>query len=175
MRSARLLLAVCVSAFLGTGAAAEKENSLPALEVGSIPHDELGKDIDGNPISVSQFRGKVVIVSFWASWCAPCREELPVLAGVAKHVGPDHLKLIAINYHDELRPFNLVAKALKPMPITIMRDAKNKAARKYNVKGVPRMIIIDRSGRVAADHTGYGKEMIPELVDQLNKLLLETT
>ena len=175
MRSARLLLAAFAIAFLTTGVAADKRKSRHALEVGSIPHDELGKDIDGNPITVSQFRGKVVIISFWASWCRPCREELPVLASVAAQAGPDHLKVIAINYRDDLEPFNYVAKKLKRQPITILRDANTRAAGKYKVKGVPRMIIIDRNGKVAADHTGYGEGMIPELVDQLNELLRQTT
>jgi thiol-disulfide isomerase/thioredoxin len=168
---------VAFAATLAAGgfAAEKKERAEPALVIGSVPHDELGKDIDGNAVTISQHRGKVVIVSFWASWCAPCRKELPVLAGVAKKVGPDHLTLIAINYHDELRPFNQVAKVLKTLPITIMRDSSNKAARKYDVKGIPRMIIIDRNGRVAADHTGYGEDSVPELVDELNRLLAQTT
>jgi thiol-disulfide isomerase/thioredoxin len=175
MCSARLLLTAFAVAFLITGVAADRKKSHRTLEVGSIPHDELGKDVDGNPITVSQFRGKVVIISFWASWCPPCREELPVLASVATQAGPDHLKVIAINYHDEYEPFKYMAKKLKSQPITILQDANSRAAGKYRVKGIPRMIIIDRSGKVAADHTGYGKGMIPELVDQLNELLRQTT
>jgi thiol-disulfide isomerase/thioredoxin len=179
MRSAacaRWALAACAASFLVHADAAErKERADPALEIGSVPHDELGKDIDGNAVTISEHRGKVVIVSFWASWCGPCRKELPVLAGVAKKVGPEHLKLIAINYQDQLRPFNQVAAVLKTLPITVLRDSNNKAARKYQVRGIPRMIIIDRSGKVAADHTGYGEDMVPDLVDELNRLLAQTT
>ena len=177
MRSARFLLAACVIACLATGVAGEKtRKSKRALQVGSIPHDELGKDIDGNPITISQFRGKVVIVSFWATWCPPCREELPVLGSVATQAGPDHLRVIAINYHDDPRDLNhYYRKNLKPLPITVLRDELSNAARKYRVTGIPRMIIIDRQGKVAADHTGYGKSMIPELVDHLNELLRQTT
>jgi thiol-disulfide isomerase/thioredoxin len=172
----RLAFAACAALFLGAGVAAEKnEKESPALEVGSIPFDEIGKDVDGNPVTVSEHHGKVVIVSFWASWCGPCRKELPVLANVAKHVGPEHLKLIAINYKDEPKPFKAVAGALKNLPIIVVRDASGKAARKFNVKGIPRMIIIDRSGKVAADHTGYGESSIDMLVDELNRVLQETT
>jgi thiol-disulfide isomerase/thioredoxin len=171
-----LALAVCASAFVATGVAAEKkEKEYPALEVGSIPFDEIGKDVDGNPVTVSEHHGKVIIVSFWASCCGPCRKELPVLANVAKHVGPDHLKLIAINYKDEPKPFKAVAGALKTLPIIVVRDASGKAARKYKVQGIPRMIIIDRSGKVAADHTGYGEDSIGMLVEELNRVLQETT
>jgi len=147
----------------------------PSLLVGSIPEDELGKDLKGNKIRISDYHGKVVIVSFWASWCGPCKKELPVLAGVVKRVGPDHLQVIAINYRDEYEPFKYVVNVLKDYPITILRDANGKMARKYDVRAVPRMILIGRDGKVAADHTGYGESMIPELVDQLNALLAQNS
>jgi thiol-disulfide isomerase/thioredoxin len=151
------------------------EKARPALAVGSIPENELGKDIDGNPVRLSEHHGKVVIVSFWASWCKPCREEIPVLAGVAKRVGPDQLKIIAINYRDETEPFRYVAKVLKEYPITVMRDGSGRTARKYKVRGIPRLIMIGRDGKVAADHTGYAESQIPQLVDELNELLLAKT
>lgn len=167
----RALAALALVAWLGVAAPA----SLPELAVGSVPEDLLGKDIDGNLVKISDHHGKVVIVSFWASWCGPCKKELPVLAGVVKRVGPDQLQVIAINFQDQTEPFKYVAKVLKDYPITLLRDANGKAARKFGVKAIPRMIIIGRDGKVAADHTGYGEDMIPELIEQLNKLLAQTT
>jgi len=169
-----VLLALAVS----TGAAIADEpaaNSVrPSLPVGSIPEDELGKDMKGNKVRISDYHGKVVIVSFWASWCGPCKQELPVLAGVVKQVGPDHLQVIAINYRDEYEPFKYVVNVLKDYPITFLRrDPNSRTAKKYGVHGIPRMIFIGRDGKVAADHTGYGESMIPELVDQLNTLLAQ--
>lgn len=152
-------------------AADEADKKYPTLEVGAVPFDELGKDIDGNKVTISEHHGKVVIVSFWASWCGPCRKELPILANIAKKVGPDHLKVISINFQDEQKPFKVIADALKTLPITILRDANGKAARKFQVKGIPRMIIIDRDGKVAADHTGYGEGSVDEIVDELNRVL----
>jgi len=148
-----------------------KDRDYPTLAVGTVPFDELGKDIDGNKVTISEHHGKVVIVSFWASWCGPCRKELPILANVVKKVGPDHLKVISINFQDEQKNFRIVADALKTLPITILRDTSGKAARKFDVRGIPRMIIIDRDGKVAADHTGYGESSIAEIVEELNRVL----
>jgi thiol-disulfide isomerase/thioredoxin len=161
----------------GTALAADPETARkverPSLSVGSIPHDQLGKDLAGNQVRISDYRGKVVIVSFWASWCGPCKKELPVLAGVVKRVGPDQLQVIAINFRDELKPFKYVVNVLKDYPITILRDQNSKTANKYDVNAIPRMIVIGRDGKVAADHTGYGESMIPELIEQLNTLLAQ--
>jgi len=172
------MLALLALAGMSSGAApgepASKQER-PSLPVGSIPENELGKDLKGNKVLVSDYHGKVVIVSFWASWCGPCKKELPVLAGVVKRVGPDQLQVIAINYRDEYEPFKYVVNVLKDYPITILRDANSKTARKYGVQGIPRMIIIGRDGKVAADHTGYGEGTIPELVEQLNTLLAQQT
>jgi thiol-disulfide isomerase/thioredoxin len=166
-------LLVSLTMAAGVPATEEKKAERPALPVGSVPWDELGKAIDGRKIKVSDYRGKVVIVSFWASWCGPCRKELPVLAGVVKRVGPEHLQVIAINYHDELKPFKFVVDVLKDYPITILRDQNGKAARKYEVRGIPRMIIIGRDGKVSSDHTGYGESALPGLIEELNRLLAQ--
>ena len=172
-----MLWVLAALAGLSTGAAIGAEpaakHERPSLPVGSVPEDELGKDLKGNKIRISDYHGKVVIVSFWASWCGPCKKELPVLAGVVKRVGPDHLQVLAINYRDETEPFKYVVNVLKEYPITFLRDAYSKTAKKFDVQGIPRMIIIGRDGKVAADHTGYGEDMIPELIDQLNALLTQ--
>ncbi|MEO8016961.1 MAG: TlpA disulfide reductase family protein [Pseudomonadota bacterium] len=176
MRSAAfltLMALMCPGAVLAGDAAKPEPEVRPLLAAGSTPEDELGKDIEGNKIRISDYHGKVVIVSFWASWCGPCKKELPVLASVVKRVGPDHLQVIAVNFHDELKPFKYVVDVLKDYPITILRDQNGRTSKKYDVRAIPRMIVIGRDGKVAADHTGYGEGMIPELIDQLNTLLAQ--
>ena len=169
------MVALAVPLAASVHAADKEKKKRPALEVGSVPFDELGKDLGGNKTLISDHRGKVVIVSFWASWCGPCKKELPVLASVAKKVGPEHLKIIAINFRDEPKPFKYVVDVLKEYPITILRDSAGRTAKRYDVEAIPRMIVIGRDGKVAADHTGYGEDMIPEFVAQLNALLLART
>jgi thiol-disulfide isomerase/thioredoxin len=171
MMHAPKVLRGCVAAISLMLVLAASAGERPSLPVGSVPEDKLGKDIDGHLIHVSDEHGKVVIVSFWASWCGPCKRELPVLASVVKKVGPEHLRVFAVNYHDEEKPFRFVVDVLKDYPITILRDADGKAARKYGVQGIPRLIMIGRDGKVAADFTGYAESEIPELIEKLNALL----
>lgn len=57
----------------------------------------LGKTLKGKKISAEQFRGKVLIVSFWATWCPPCLKELPVLDGIQSKVGKDKLQVVSVN------------------------------------------------------------------------------
>jgi thiol-disulfide isomerase/thioredoxin len=157
----------------GSAAAEKAKSKYPSLEIGSVPHDQLGRDIDGHPVTLSDHRGKVVIVSFWASWCEPCKKELPVLAGLARRVGPDHMKIIAINFEDDANRFKFVVDVLKDYPITMLRDQGGKAARRFGVRAIPRMVVIGRDGKVAADHTGYGESALPGLIQELNTLLAQ--
>jgi thiol-disulfide isomerase/thioredoxin len=176
MHKAALAMLVAGLSVLATGAASAEKKAEPIFPVGSVPEDDLGKDIDGNKVRISDYHGKVVILSFWASWCGPCRKELPVLAGVVKQVGPGQLQVLAINHRDQAEPFKYVVNVLKDYPIKFLkRDPNIRVARKFGVQGIPRMIVIGRDGKVAADHVGYGEGMIPELVDELNKLLAQKT
>lgn len=180
LKRAWLPAAALWSALFATSLAAaadtpDKQRVRPALAAGSAPHDDLGRDIKGDAIRLSDHVGKVVIVSFWASWCEPCKKELPVLAGLAQRVGPDHMKIIAINFHDDPERFRAVVKILKDYPITMLRDANSRAAKKYDVRAIPRMIIIGRDGKVASDHTGYGEGSLPGFIEELNQLLAQKT
>lgn len=148
--------------------------SVPALAkpyvVGEIPHDFVGKTIDGTEIRVSDFKGKVVIVSFWASWCGPCMKELPVLSGIQKSATTEKLQVIAINYGESRQMFRKIAKALPDTNMKLVSDINQKTGKKYGVEGIPHMVIIDAEGKVAAVHIGYGEASLPALVDEINTI-----
>ena len=137
---------------------------------GDIPPDVLGKDRGGDPVSVSQHRGKVVIVTFWASWCGPCRRELPILGHVQKTVGRDHLEVIAVNLNEPRADFVEVIRANPKLKLTYVHD-KGPAAEQYGVTSVPHMFIIDREGTVAYVHRGYSPEMLDGFVQEMLSLL----
>ncbi len=139
--------------------------------VGETPPDALGRDRDGNEQAVSGHRGKVVIVTFWASWCGPCRRELPVLGKFQRAVGRDHLEVIAVNVKEPRRDYLTVIRENKEIDLTWVHDSTGIVSVSYGVETLPNMFIIDREGRIAHIHRGYSTESIDTFVREISALL----
>ena len=146
-------------------------DALPQPKPGDIPPDDLGHDRSGAPVNVSQHRGKVVIVTFWASWCGPCRRELPILGNLQRVVGREHLEVIAVNYKEDKRDFNAVIRANKDVALTYVHDKRGAISDRYGVMALPNMFIVGSDGRIAHVHRGYSAEMVDEFVAEMLALL----
>lgn len=149
-------------------------NVFSQTDSGTIPHDELGVNLSSENISVSNFKGKVVVISFWATWCEPCMKEIPILSSIQKKVGTDELQVVAINYKEKKNVFRSVSEALKDNPMIVTYDRNSKVARKYDVKAIPHMVLVDRDGEIAFTHVGYSAESLPDLIEEINTLLLRS-
>ena len=157
-------LAVTVAAVvLAQGAAA-------GPEVGDIPPPRLGTDRNGDRVDLAKMSGKVVVVTFWATWCPPCRKELPVLEAIHNSVGEDRLEVIAVNIEDR-RTYRGARRRLADYRMTLVNDQRGLLQRQYGVDGLPHMVIVGNDGRVASVKRGYNEEMVYAVVDQLNDLL----
>ncbi|MGH8444424.1 MAG: TlpA family protein disulfide reductase [Solimonas sp.] len=165
---ARFLLA-CVlacSAVVALPARAEP----PA--VGEVPPDELGNDPSGNPVRISDYRGRVVVMTFWASWCGPCLRELPILESLQKVAGRERVMVIGINWKEDRSRFREIVRRLKNLQLTLTHDPRGVVGELYEVKAIPRMFIIDRDGRIAYAHVGYDPEnSVQMIVSEVNELL----
>lgn len=164
----RGLLATLLLVFAATVASADKH---PQPRPGEIPPDALGKDREGNEQTVSQHRGKVVIVTFWASWCGPCRRELPVLGQFQRAVGKDALEVVAINVKEPRKDYLGVIRANKDLSLTWVHDSSGATSVRYGVNALPNMFIIDREGKVAHVHRGYAEESLPVFIREISALL----
>jgi len=134
------------------------------LQVGDLPPQKLGF------AKLSDYQGKIVIVSFWASWCAPCRKEMDVLASIQKHATRERVVIFSVNWKESSDRFAEIEHALHGIDLTLISDETGYLGRQYGVKAIPHMIIIGRDGRIAAIHIGYGESEIPTLVDEINSL-----
>lgn len=129
--------------------------------------------LDGSKTRLSDQRGKIVILTFWATWCAPCRQELPNLEGIQEHVGKDQLVVLAISYHDTDETQRYLRKSAKEAgwKIAMLNDPNSSIAVRYGVSAIPHMLVIDRTGTIVSVHEGFGDGSVDQLLPELNALL----
>lgn len=144
-----------------------------AVDIGDVPPDYLGKSVDKTRIYLSESNGKIRIITFWATWCAPCLKELPVLNAVQKRGGADRIQVIAVNINDRKNDFRRALRKLDDYEIDFVYDYKHAVADKYDVEGIPHMLIVDVDGRVAFQHVGYNESALTGIVEEINSLLIK--
>jgi thiol-disulfide isomerase/thioredoxin len=161
MRIAITLLALLVT----FGAARAK------TDIGDIPPDDLGTDRNGAAVTVSANRGKVVVLSFWASWCTYCRKELPTLEKLQRAAGKAQLEVVGVNFKEDIFLFRKLIAGMKDSQMTFTLDRKGELGKQYGLHGLPFLVMIGRDGRIAHLHTGYDEKMLDQIIDELNGLL----
>ena len=161
--------AIAALLLVSAWASAATPDAVPA--VGDIPPQVLGSDRNGDPVDLGQLRGKVVVVTFWASWCGYCRKELPALNAMQSAAGPDYFRIVAVNVQDGNDEYRAIARKMRDYTLTFTRDRSGAVAESYGVKSYPNLWIIDPEGRVAARHIGYGEDSFKEIVDQISRAI----
>lgn len=138
----------------------------------TAPDIELGSGLDGNAVRVADYGGKVVVLSFWASWCGPCRKELPQLEGLQRVADEKKLGLqvVAVNIEDR-ETFRKIAPKLGAMRARLINERNKRSANAYGVKGIPHLVIIGRDGRIVKTHVGYGEKSIDGILGEINAVL----
>lgn len=125
-----------------------------ALDAGSkMP--EIGlNDLAGTPVTVASLAGKVVIVDFWATWCAPCKEELPVLQKLYKKYGSKGLVVVGVSVDKDASG---IKGFLSKLGVTfpIVHDANHQVSGRYKPPRMPSSYIVDRKGIVRFVHGGF--------------------
>lgn len=148
--------------------------SAQALDLGqSAPEFSLPQLPTTQVNSLSQYRGKVVYLDFWASWCAPCRTSFPLLEKLYQSHKDQGFTLVAINMDEELEAANRFLKTY-PATFDILRDAKGEWADAYGVETMPTSFIIDKKGVVRHIHSGFAKDDIADIEKMVTKLLAES-
>jgi peroxiredoxin len=156
--------------FLLAGLAHGPATAMP--KAGDTAPEFVGRNYDGEPLSLSAYTGKVVVLSFWASWCGPCRKELPILEGIQATAGNERIQVIAVNIESS-DVFRKLARRMSSLHMLVASDAAREAQRAYGVNGIPHMVIIGKDGRIVRVHRGYTEEGVDQVVDDLNRALAQ--
>ena len=163
LRSARALLAavvgVCTIAFAAP------------IAPGGLAPDFTLRTLDGPNLRLQEQRGRVVLVNFWATWCGPCRQEMPHLSKLYDKYRASGFVLLGVNVDDDTKnAVDLAAKLGLKFPVSL--DSDKKVSRLYDLTAMPSTVLIDRDGKVRFVHRGY-KDGYENTYDQQIRGLLK--
>lgn len=164
-RRAVRALAGCAIALAATAAPA-------ALSPSTVAPDFALRTLDGPNLRLKEQRGRVVMVNFWATWCGPCRVEMPHLVRLYEKYRASGFQLLGVNIDEDPRQAANLAQKLG-LTFPILLDTDKRVSRLYDLSTMPSTVLIDRDGKVRYVHRGYrdGYEAMYE--QQIRALLKE--
>ena len=145
-----------------------RESLTPLTKQPAAPDFKL-PDMDGEMFTMQQYRGKPVIVNFWATWCPPCREELPSMNRAWEKVKDQGIEMLAINVgEDEETIFRFMADY--PIDFQVLLDETSNATQKWPMKGLPTTFVIDPQGKIVYRAIGGREWDADKLLDPVRAL-----
>jgi peroxiredoxin len=152
---------------------------LPALAYSSEPQSgkpAFGftlKTFKGEPVSLDGLKGKIVLIDFWAQWCAPCKIELPLLDQLQKQIGKKDLVVLAVNIDQKLNQTRIFLEKNAIQHLTLLWDEKQEVVKQYDVSTMPTSFLIDHNGIIRHIHSGFEKKDIAKYELEIRKLIEE--
>jgi thiol-disulfide isomerase/thioredoxin len=144
-----------------------------ALAPGEAPPPIDMPDQAGKKVDLNELGGKVVLVDFWASWCGPCKQEMPILEELHKKYAKQGLVIVGVNIDHNAKKMNSFLKSV-PVSFRIVHDRKLVVASKYEPATMPSSYFIGRDGKIRYVHEGFEKRDAAELEERVKTLLAET-
>jgi peroxiredoxin len=130
------------------------------------------KSSTGENLRLSEYRGDVVMINFWATWCGPCRQEMPLLDELYSRYQRVGFNLLGVNIDDDSnRAMNMIEELGVNFPVLF--DARKEVSKLYEVEAMPVTVIVDRKGTVRYIHHGYKPGYEDMYLDQIRSLLRE--
>lgn len=147
--------------------------TIPAMPAtGSSAPDFTLKSDAGANLKLSELRGEVVMINFWATWCAPCREEMPLLNQLYEQYRKVGFTLLAVNIDDDPAKARAMARKLG-VNFPVLFDTDKRVSKLYDVAAMPSTLLIDRDGRVRYVHRGYVAGVEKKYQSQIRELLAQ--
>jgi len=147
---------------------ATASGKMPA--VGAPAPDFTLRSSTGKNLKLSEYRGRVVMINFWATWCAPCREELPHLNRLYQQYRRAGFVLLGVNIDDNPKSAQAMATHVK-LAFPVLFDTGKQVSKRYDVDAMPSTLIIDRDGKVQYVHRGYRTGTEKEYEARLREIL----
>ena len=156
---------------LGAALAASASLAVPAVTPASTAPDFTLRTLSGPNMRLQEQRGQVVLVNFWATWCGPCRQEIPHLNKLYDKYRASGFVLLGVNIDEDAKlATDLAARLGVKFPVLL--DTDKKVSRLYDMRDMPATVVIDRDGRVRYIHRGY-RDGYEETYDQQIRALLK--
>jgi len=140
--------------------------------VKGVAPDFTLKSLDGKNIKLSEHRGSVVMVNFWASWCGPCRQEMPILEQLYKRYQDLGFVILGVNTDENPANSRILLKDIS-VTFPVLFDSKNNIVKKYDVQAMPTTYLIDRNGNLRYVHKGYKPGYEVKYAQQIKALIRE--
>ena len=159
------LLLVLTVVFSGCG---RPPSGTEALEIGSAAPVFKLPDLSGREVSLDQFRGKIVMLDFWATWCGPCRMTMPLVERLQKEY-PQNVVLLAINLEETKE---VVREYMRQQNLgsQVLLDEQGSVGKTYGTDAIPMQVLIDKTGIVRDIKTGFSPSMVPQLRAEIERL-----
>ncbi len=129
-------------------------------------------DLDGKPHDLADYRGRLVVINFWATWCPPCRREMPSLERLSQRLGGRGLDILAVDVGEDADTIFAFSGQLEPAPnFPILLDLDSTAMQRWQVKGLPTTFVVDPDGRIVLRAVGGREFDHPAAIEQLSAFL----
>ncbi len=143
-----------------------------ADQISGVAPDFTLKSNQGGNIRLEELKGEVVMLNFWASWCGPCRQEMPLMNEIfAKYEGLG-FTILAVNVDEDQSDADRFLKAV-PVDFPVVYDASSEVSELYSVDAMPTTVMIDRNGNKRFSHRGYKPGYENEYTNQVKQLIRE--
>ncbi len=147
-------------------------SSASALGPGDTPPAIDLPDLEGRTVDLSKLVGSVVVIDFWASWCGPCKDAMPVLDELQKRYTKDGVTVIGVSIDSSAKKMNRFLES-RPVTFRVVHDRKLAVASKYEPPEMPSTFFIARDGKLHHIHAGFEDGDAKKLESQIQKLLKE--
>jgi peroxiredoxin len=165
MKIKNLTLGLLITVFAATSLASS------GLE-GQVAPDFALKSSTGQNLRLSEYRGNVVMINFWATWCGPCRQEMPLLDELYTRYERVGFSLLGVNIDDDSRRAMQMIEDLG-VSFPVLFDARKEVSELYEVEAMPVTVLVDREGNIRYVHHGYKPGYEDKYLDQVRSLLRE--